>query len=134
MAQAKLDVSEKSGGGIKEKDKDSEEKEDPTVVSECAVCLHIYCYLCVKGVANQSKRCPMCRQEIPPDFLERPQLVEVEESQKESEHPKKEYQWFYEGRNGWWKYDPRTSNDLETIYKLWGRAMQTFDLWHALRN
>lgn len=27
MAQAKLDVPEKSGGGIKEKDKDSEEKE-----------------------------------------------------------------------------------------------------------
>lgn len=42
----------------------------------------------------------MCRQEIPPDFLERPQLVEVEESQKESEHPEEEYQWFYEGRNG----------------------------------
>lgn len=82
----------------------------PTVVPECAVCLqpcihparlpcsHIYCYLCVKGVANQSKRCPMCRQEIPPDFLERPQLVEVEEPQKESEE--EEYQWFYEGRNG----------------------------------
>ncbi|KYM79065.1 hypothetical protein ALC53_10619 [Atta colombica] len=129
MAQAKLDVPEKSGG-IKEKDKDSEEKEGPTVVPECAVCLqpcihparlpcsHIYCYLCVKGVANQSKRCPMCRQEIPPDFLERPQLVEVEEPQKELEHPEEEYQWFYEGRNGWWKYDPRTSNDLETIYKL----------------
>jgi len=27
MAQAKLDVPEKSGGGVKEKDKDSEEKE-----------------------------------------------------------------------------------------------------------
>ncbi|XP_024889403.1 E3 ubiquitin-protein ligase rnf146-like [Temnothorax curvispinosus] len=130
MAQAKLDVPEKSGGGIKEKNKDSEEKEGPTVVPECAVCLqpcihparlscsHIYCYLCVKGVANQSMRCPMCRQEISPDFLERPQLVEVEEPQKESEHPEEEYQWFYEGRNGWWKYDPRTSNDLETIYKL----------------
>ncbi|XP_077255213.1 E3 ubiquitin-protein ligase rnf146-like [Temnothorax americanus] len=98
--------------------------------NECAVCLqpcihparlpcsHIYCYLCVKGVANQSKRCPMCPQEISPDFLERPQLVEVEEPQKESEHPKEEYQWFYESRNSWWKYDPRTSNDLETIYKL----------------
>lgn len=42
----------------------------------------------------------MCRQEIPPDFLDRPQLVEVEEVQKESEHPEEEYQWFYEGRNG----------------------------------
>lgn len=42
----------------------------------------------------------MCRQEIPPDFLERPQLVEVDESQKELEHSEEEYQWFYEGRNG----------------------------------
>ncbi|CAD1478758.1 unnamed protein product, partial [Heterotrigona itama] len=98
-----------------------------TTVLECAVCLqpciyparlpcnHIYCYLCVKGVANQSKRCPMCRQEIPPDFLNRPQLVEVDEAQKESEHFEEEYQWFYEG---WWKYDSRTSQDLEAIYNL----------------
>ncbi|XP_011690887.1 PREDICTED: E3 ubiquitin-protein ligase RNF146 [Wasmannia auropunctata] len=135
MAQAKLDVPEKSGGGIKEKD-NSEEKEGPTVVPECAVCLqpcihparlpcsHIYCYLCVKGVANQSKRCPMCRQEIPPDFLERPQLVEVEEPQKESEHPEEEYQWFYEGRNGWWQYDQRTSIELETAYKQGKRTCE----------
>ncbi|XP_032689390.1 E3 ubiquitin-protein ligase RNF146 [Odontomachus brunneus] len=129
MAQAKLNVPEKSGGTLKEKDKDTEEKEGCTTVPECAVCLqpcihparlpcsHIYCYLCVKGVANQSKRCPMCRQEIPPDFLERPQLVEVEETQKESEHSEEEYQWFYEGRNGWWQYDERTSIELETAYK-----------------
>lgn len=42
----------------------------------------------------------MCRQEIPPDFLNRPQLVEVDEARKESEHFEEEYQWFYEGRNG----------------------------------
>ncbi|KAL6432333.1 hypothetical protein ACFW04_006750 [Cataglyphis niger] len=136
MAQAKLNVPEKSGAAIKEKDKDIEEKEGLTVVPECAVCLqpcihparlpcsHIYCYLCVKGVANQSKRCPMCRQEIPPDFLERPQLVEVEESQKESEHPEEEYQWFYEGRNGWWQYDQRTSIELETAYKQGKRTCE----------
>ncbi|XP_011252700.1 E3 ubiquitin-protein ligase RNF146 [Camponotus floridanus] len=133
MAQAKFNVPEKSGGTIKEKDK---EKEGLTVVPECAVCLqpcihparlpcsHIYCYLCVKGVANQSKRCPMCRQEIPPDFLERPQLVEVEESQKEMEHPEEEYQWFYEGRNGWWQYDQRTSIELETAYKQGKRTCE----------
>ncbi|KAL6267473.1 hypothetical protein P5V15_000549 [Pogonomyrmex californicus] len=137
MAQAKVDVPEKSGGiKEKDKDKDSEEKEGPTIVPECAVCLqpcihparlpcsHIYCYLCVKGVANQSKRCPMCRQEIPPDFLERPQLVEIEEPQKESEHPEEEYQWFYEGRNGWWQYDQRTSIELETAYKQGKRTCE----------
>lgn len=48
----------------------------------------------------------MCRQEIPPDFLERPQLVELDSAQqKETEEAveevsHEEYQWFYEGRNG----------------------------------
>ncbi|XP_020289428.1 E3 ubiquitin-protein ligase RNF146 [Pseudomyrmex gracilis] len=133
MAQAKINVPDKSGS-IKEKD--TEEKEGSTVLPECAVCLqpcihpaklpcnHIYCYLCVKGVANQSKRCPMCRHEIPPDFLERPQLVEIEEPQKESDHPEEEYQWFYEGRNGWWQYDQRTSIELETAYKQGKRTCE----------
>ncbi len=26
------------------------------------------------------------------------------------------FRWFYEGRNGWWEYDPRTGQDLETSY------------------
>ena len=42
----------------------------------------------------------MCRQEIPADFVERPQLVEVEEPTKEATDTEEEYQWFYEGRNG----------------------------------
>ncbi|XP_029056635.1 E3 ubiquitin-protein ligase RNF146 isoform X3 [Osmia bicornis bicornis] len=129
MAQAKVNSQEETSGTLNDKEKESDEKEGTTTILECAVCLqpciyparlpcnHIYCYLCVKGVANQSKRCPMCRQEIPPDFLNRPQLVEVDEAQKESEHFEEEYQWFYEGRNGWWQYDQRTSHELETAYK-----------------
>ncbi|KAK1136550.1 hypothetical protein K0M31_001099 [Melipona bicolor] len=129
MAQAKLNSQEETSSTRNDKEKETDEKEGLTTVLECAVCLqpciyparlpcnHIYCYLCVKGVANQSKRCPMCRQEIPPDFLNRPQLVEVDEAQKESEHFEEEYQWFYEGRNGWWQYDQRTSHELETAYK-----------------
>ena len=42
----------------------------------------------------------MCRQEIPTDFLEKPQLVELDETQKDTESVDEEYQWFYEGRNG----------------------------------
>nr|XP_053643888.1 E3 ubiquitin-protein ligase rnf8-B-like [Cherax quadricarinatus] len=77
---------------------------------ECAVCLqkcvhpvrlpcsHIFCFLCVKGVANQSKRCAMCRQEIPADFLDHPTLLSSIEAEKEEVLPGG-YQWFYEGRN-----------------------------------
>lgn len=96
----------------------------PTPKLECAICLqkcihparlpcgHIFCFLCVKGIANQSKRCAMCRQEIPADFTEKPELIPDPESEPES--PTEEsYRWFYEGRNGWWQYDERTSAELE---------------------
>lgn len=95
---------------------------------ECAVCLqtsihpvqlpcnHIFCYLCVKGVTNQSKRCAMCRQEIPTDFLDNPNLL-PSTSLESNLTFEDGYQWFYEGRNGWWQYDERTSNELETAYK-----------------
>ena len=91
-----------------------EKSENPnasSTVIECAVCLqtcihpvklpcsHIFCYLCVKGVAFQSKRCAMCRQEIPANFLLHPQLIDRTQLEKESTL-EDGYQWFYEGRNG----------------------------------
>ncbi|XP_077547137.1 E3 ubiquitin-protein ligase rnf146-like [Haemaphysalis longicornis] len=92
---------------------------------ECAICLqkcihparlpcgHIFCYLCVKGIANQSKRCAMCRQEIPADFVEKPELVLDPECEHDAPPTEESYRWFYEGRNGWWQYDERTSAELE---------------------
>lgn len=63
-------------------------------------CVLYYVSPChVQGVANQSKRCAMCRQEIPADFLDHPTLVSAIEAEKEEAHPGG-YQWFYEGRNG----------------------------------
>ncbi|CAL4071245.1 unnamed protein product [Meganyctiphanes norvegica] len=113
--------------------KTSDDQEDEEL--ECAVCLqkcvhpvrlpcsHIFCFLCVKGVANQSKRCAMCRQEIPPDFLDHPTLLSTLEAEKEEPQPGG-YQWFYEGRNGWWQYDERTSFELENSYSSGQRACE----------
>ena len=97
---------------------------------ECPVCLqgasfpvqlpcrHIFCFLCVKGVANRSKRCALCRQEIPTDFFNDPKLLcENEIKEKSLTIFDEGYQWFYEGRNGWWQYDERTSLELENRYK-----------------
>ncbi|XP_043284081.1 E3 ubiquitin-protein ligase RNF146 isoform X2 [Venturia canescens] len=135
MAHAKIEDSDKSEANLKEQEKDCDEKDGTVLILECAVCLqpcihparlpcsHIFCYLCVKGVANQSKRCPMCRQEIPADFIEHPQLVEVEDDAKPPVVDE-EYQWFYEGRNGWWQYDQRTSHELETAYKQGKRTCE----------
>ena len=127
---------------------DRESPPPPPPPLECAVCLqtcvhpvelvchHIFCYLCVKGVAIQSKRCPMCRREIAPSYLENPTLVnpieadkalalfstqsreDQDEQEKEpQQHEQEQQQWFYEGRNGWWQYDPRTTQELEAAFK-----------------
>ncbi|MBN3276973.1 R146B ligase, partial [Polyodon spathula] len=96
-------------------------------VPECAICLqtcvhpvrlpcrHIFCYLCVKGASWQSKRCALCRQEIPEDFLDKPTLLSPEEL-KAAGRGNGENAWYYEGRNGWWQYDERTSRELEDAF------------------
>jgi len=106
-------------------------EEEPGI--ECAVCLqpcvypvqlpckHIFCFLCVKGVTTQSKRCAMCRREIPLDYLQNPELLSKVDLEVEGGRGFDEdgecWQWFYEGRNGWWVYDERTSQEVEMFYK-----------------
>ncbi|KAJ8929414.1 hypothetical protein NQ314_017897 [Rhamnusium bicolor] len=59
----------------------------------------------------------MCRQEIPRDFIEQPNLLQ-HSLQLDSLHGfDGGYQWFYEGRNGWWRYDERANEDIEQAYK-----------------
>uniref|UniRef100_A0A8C6WYC8 E3 ubiquitin-protein ligase n=1 Tax=Neogobius melanostomus TaxID=47308 RepID=A0A8C6WYC8_9GOBI len=70
-------------------------------------CLHVFCFLCVKGASWQSKRCALCRQEVPEDFLERPTLLSPEELKASAGAG---------GRNGWWQYDERTSRELEDAF------------------
>ena len=105
-------------------------------VPECAVCLqncihpvqltckHIFCFLCVKGVAIQSKRCPMCRREIPSNYLENPVLLRPLQVKEDpdpdgdaAQDDQEECKWFYEGRNGWWLYDERTALEIENHHK-----------------
>ena len=101
---------------------------------ECAVCLqtsiypvqlpcsHVFCYLCVKGFTTQSKRCAMCRREVPEDYLLNPELLDkldmaaVTEKGFDDEEGER-WQWVYEGRNGWWLYDERTSQEVERCFK-----------------
>nr|XP_045617144.1 E3 ubiquitin-protein ligase RNF146-B-like [Procambarus clarkii] len=130
----KSDESEGDAGVLQQQQQKKEDIEEEEEL-ECAVCLqkcvhpvrlpcsHIFCFLCVKGVANQSKRCAMCRQEIPADFLDHPTLLSSIEVEKEEVLPGG-YQWFYEGRNGWWQYDERTSYELEAAYGSGQRACE----------
>lgn len=105
---------------------------------ECAICLqscvhpvrlpccHVFCFLCVKGASWHSKRCALCRQQIPEDFLERPVLLSPEELKAAASglsrgggtagESRGDFAWYYEGRNGWWQYDERTSRELEDAF------------------
>nr|XP_046230000.1 E3 ubiquitin-protein ligase rnf146-like [Scatophagus argus] len=109
-----------------------------TNTPECAICLqscihpvrlpccHVFCFLCVKGASWHSKRCALCRQEIPDDFLERPVLLSPEELKAAAAGVRRsigagggshgDFAWYYEGRNGWWQYDERTSRELEEAF------------------
>ncbi|XP_076061838.1 uncharacterized protein LOC143037466 isoform X2 [Oratosquilla oratoria] len=60
-----------------EKDEDSSDTEG----SECPICLgpvtlplalecgHVFCMVCVKGIANTTRNCAICRRDIPRDML-----------------------------------------------------------------
>jgi len=106
---------------------------DEDEVPECAICLnpclqpvqlpcgHIFCFLCAKGIALQSKKCALCRATIPQSFLFKPNMyakkLDVDESGDDAEDPVTDsYAWFYQGKQGWWKYDERTSEEIETAY------------------
>ncbi|XP_018788230.1 PREDICTED: E3 ubiquitin-protein ligase rnf146 isoform X2 [Bactrocera latifrons] len=112
-----------------EQSPNDEDVAGPSAVIECPICLqtcihparlpcgHIFCFLCVKGVAYKNRRCAMCRREIPPEFLDHPDLVNGIDDICATKSTEDGYQWFYEGRNGWWQYDDRTSQDIEDAFK-----------------
>ncbi|KAG5216073.1 hypothetical protein JEQ12_001649 [Ovis aries] len=78
-------------------------------------CKHVFCYLCVKGASWLGKRCALCRQEIPEDFLDKPTSLSPGEL-KAASGGNGDYAWYYEGRNGWWQNDERTSRELEDAF------------------
>lgn len=120
-----------SGNSAESSCSDSSSSSPALPVPECAICLqscvhpvqlpchHVFCFLCVKGASWQSKRCALCRQEVPDDFLERPTLLSPEELKASAGGrggATSDHAWYYEGRNGWWQYDERTSRELEDAF------------------
>lgn len=97
-------------------------------------CGHIFCFLCIKGVVLRSKRCALCRHSLSVDYLENPTLIKVVEEVYKDEKALKskvktcdendadEFVWYYEGRNGWWSYDEKTSPEVEKAFKSGQRS------------
>lgn len=76
----------------------------------------IFCFLCAKGAILQNPKCPLCRTNISPSFLNNPHLIQTE-SIPEITDLNIEYHWFYEGYDGWWLYDKQTSTEIENAFQ-----------------
>ena len=59
--------------------------------------------------------CSLCRRPIDRDFFKHPQLHQSRMSNNDScgTTSSDGTCWFYEGKNGWWKFDERNNEDLE---------------------
>lgn len=97
-------------------------------------CGHIFCFLCIKGVVLRSRKCALCRHSLAVDYLENPTLIKVvdktNKEEKETKTKEKaddetdedDFVWYYEGRNGWWSYDEKTSLEVEKAFKSGQRS------------
>lgn len=81
-------------------------------------CSHVFCYLCIKGVAARNNHCALCRHRINPEALSNPSIVNRGEIQTSIERSGDFHRWHYEAKNGgWWLYEERTSSEIEKAFK-----------------
>ena len=71
----------------------------------------------------------MCRQDIPDDYLDSSQVLTeaLEDVKGENEGSNnQEWSWFYEGRNGWWRFEERNNEEKKkgSKYPRAGKACQ----------
>ena len=97
-------------------------------------CGHIFCFLCIKGVVLRSRKCALCRHSLAVEYLDNPTLIKVVDKANKEEKATKakektgdetdadDFVWYYEGRNGWWSYDEKTSLEVEKSFKSGQRS------------
>jgi len=77
-------------------------------------CDHAYCFLCAKGLIESNSFggggiCAMCRRPFPRDIFKNSKHHGVTETNQK-------VCWFYEGKNGWWKFDERNNEAIEEAF------------------
>ena len=75
----------------------------------------VFCFLCIKGAVFHTHSCPLCRTSVPSDFLKNPPLIE--DAKLNIAVFDDQFRWYYEGRNGWWLYDSRASQEIENKFQ-----------------
>lgn len=92
--------------------------QEPCVNPVQLPCSHVFCFLCIKGVAARSNHCALCRHRINPEVLSKPSVVNKDEIRTSVRESGESYRWYYEARNGgWWLYEKRTSTEIEKAFK-----------------
>lgn len=116
---------------------DSSNTEEPLICAVCRNeppvngvgldCRHIFCYLCLKGVAETSGCCPLCRREIPMDFdFKEHTLLGIARIPFSSTG----YYWFYEGFRGWWLFDPDSNSAIEEAHTSGQKTLERLIAGH----
>lgn len=109
-------------------------------------CNHVFCFLCIKGAYFSNQLCPMCRAFIPQNIIQNPRvtnsttntntvqspnndddnslvsaLTQTRQTRSSTRAPnRRSVFWCYESHrqfSTWWKYDERTSNEIEEAYQ-----------------
>lgn len=95
-------------------------------------CNHIFCFLCIKGANEKNeKRCALCRQAIRNEYFSKPNLLNqnlLEDLLNKREEAEEAYVWYYEGKNGWWRYDEQTNREIELKYNQFAEDKNLFKL------
>ena len=74
------------------------------------LCKHIFCFLCLKGVAARNNQCALCREPIPFGFLNKMVVLSKDEITTLTNSCST---WFYEAKNGgWWMYERRVAEEV----------------------
>lgn len=88
--------------------------QEPPVNAIQLGCGHIFCYLCIKGAAETTGCCALCRHEIGVEFnFQDQRIIDVAHLPTSTDG----YYWFFEGYQGWWLYDAETNREIEQAYK-----------------
>lgn len=92
--------------------------QEPCVNPVRLPCSHVFCYLCIKGVAARNNHCALCRHRINRQVVDNPSVVNRAEIQSSIKKSSESQGWYYEAKNGgWWLYEQRTSAEIEKAYK-----------------
>ncbi|CAI4230929.1 unnamed protein product [Auanema sp. JU1783] len=85
-------------------------------------CRQSFCFLCLKGCCLLSNfKCPMCRGVIDPVIINRATqeinpLAIIDPEPVSNTSDSEVHFWLYEGSNGWWRYEPRVEQYMESCY------------------